>query len=75
MPRYQHSKPVAPEPDFDKILADAERRPDPTQDEWCAMGVCPECVHDLATCKDGQFCPECGYYTELSYLTPAERDQ
>jgi len=44
-----------------------------TRAQWIAMGVCPECIHDMLTCADGQFYPECGYFTELPYVPPAER--
>lgn len=59
---------------FDEILRIAATRKEPTPDEWCTMGICPECIHDMYTVKDGQACPECGFWTELSYLSPAERD-
>lgn len=59
---------------FDRILSDAATRPEPTPDECCAMGFCPECIHDMLTVKDGQVCPKCGFFTELSYLPPAERE-
>jgi hypothetical protein len=67
-------KPTTGKTVFDKLLQDAASRPKQTPDQWCAMGICPECIHDLVTCKDGQFCPECGFFTELSYLSPAERE-
>lgn len=50
---------------FDKILQIAATRKEPTPDEWCAMGICPECMHNLATCADGHVCPECGFFTKL----------
>ena len=67
-------KPTTGKTIFDKVLQDAAQSPVHTSDEWCAMGVCPECIHDMVTCSDGQFCPECGFFTELSYLPPVERD-
>ena len=59
---------------FDKVLQDAATRPEPTPDEWCAMGICPKCIHDMVTLVGGgQVCPECGFGTELQYIAPAER--
>jgi hypothetical protein len=60
---------------FDKYLLCAARSKELTPEEWCARGVCPECIHDMVICADGQFCPECGFFTKLIYLSPAERDQ
>lgn len=35
-----------------------------TAEFWIRRGVCPDCIHDMVTAADGQFCPECGYFTE-----------
>ena len=35
-----------------------------TPGQWVDKGICPDCMHDMITVADGQFCPECGFVTE-----------
>ncbi len=61
-----------------EIMTEQERRADARRvppGKWIAMGVCPECIHDMITADGGgQLCPECGFATALLYIPPLERE-